>query len=270
MSSSRSPVDPSSAWRTPVGRPGGSSTTSIVPARRASAARRSRRSATLGGRRPPAPDRAAREAVPGRASGRSTRRRSIARPWTSAPAMASPSSIDPGVRTTSQSRSTPRATASTGSRLRARSSQATIEPVDCTSAARRRATVVLPLVPSPRTATPAWRGRPPGPRMASSAAKPVGTIRPKSGPGAGPGAGASARPGTSAGTGSGPPRPGSPSGASGSGTVARDPTTSPSPASPTGRAASPSRCGAAAPQRAWRDARAAVTAGRGATIGRTG
>lgn len=241
MSSSRRPVAPSSAWRTPGETDGGSSTTSIVPARRASAARRSRRSATLGGRRPRATDGAARRAdcraVPGRSSGRSTRRRSIARPCTSVPAMASPSSIDPGVRTTSQSRSTPRATASTGSRLRARSSQATIEPLDCASAARRSASVVLPLVPSPRTATPAWRGRPPGPRMASSAAKPVGTIRPTSGPGAG------------------------------ASTVARDPTTSPGPAAPAARTASPSRRGAAAPQRAWRDARAAVTAGRGATIG---
>ena len=45
-----------------------------------------------------------------------------------APAMASPSSSVSGVMTTSHSSRTPRATASTGSKLRERSSQATIEP----------------------------------------------------------------------------------------------------------------------------------------------
>ena len=51
--------------------------------------------------------------------------------------------------TTSQSRSTPRATASTGSKLRDRSSQATTEPSACASATTRRLSVVRPLVPAP-------------------------------------------------------------------------------------------------------------------------
>ena len=69
----------------------------------------------------------------------------------------------PGVMTTSHSSRTPRATASTGSKLRDRSSQATIEPAAWASAASRRASVVRPLEPSPRIATLAELGRPPGP-----------------------------------------------------------------------------------------------------------
>ena len=65
--------------------------------------------------------------------------------------------------TTSHSRSMPRATASTGSNERARSSQATTEPWAWASAATRSARVVRPLEPSPRMATLADRGRPPGP-----------------------------------------------------------------------------------------------------------
>ena len=59
--------------------------------------------------------------APARSAGRSTMRRSTERPATSAPAIASASSSEAGSRTTSHSRRTPRATASTGSRLRARS-----------------------------------------------------------------------------------------------------------------------------------------------------
>ena len=79
--------------------------------------------------------------------------RSTARPASSEPAMARPSSSVSGVMTTSHSRRIPRATASTGSKLRDRSSQATIEPCACASAASRRTSVVRPLDPSPRIAT---------------------------------------------------------------------------------------------------------------------
>ena len=106
-----------------------------------------------------------------------------------APPMASPSSSVSGVMTTSHSSWTPRATASTGSKLRDRSSQATIEPWAWASAASRRTSVVRPLDPSPRIATLADRGRPPGPRIASSAAKPVWMTR-SSWVGAGVGVGA--------------------------------------------------------------------------------
>jgi hypothetical protein len=82
-----------------------------------------------------------------------------------------------GVMTTSHSRSMPRATASTGSKLRDRSSQATTDPAACASAATRRLSVVRPLEPSPRIATLAERGSPPGPRIASSAVKPVWMTR---------------------------------------------------------------------------------------------
>ena len=91
--------------------------------------------------------------------------------------MLRPSSRLAGVMTTSHSRRMPRATASTGSKLRDRSSQATTEPWACASAATRRLSVVRPLEPSPRIATLADSGRPPGPRMASSAAKPVRMTR---------------------------------------------------------------------------------------------
>ena len=59
--------------------------------------------------------------------------------------MARPSSSEAGVSTTSHSGFTPRATASTGSNARARSSHATIAPPAWASAASRRAMVVLPL-----------------------------------------------------------------------------------------------------------------------------
>ena len=99
------------------------------------------------------------------------------------PAIESPSSRLAGVMTTSHSRLMPRATASTGSKLRDRSSQATTEPCAWASAATRRLRVVRPLEPSPRIATLADFGRPPGPRIASSAAKPVWMTRPSSRPG---------------------------------------------------------------------------------------
>lgn len=69
-------------------------------------------------------------------------------------------------------------TASTGSNALARSNHATIAPPVCASAATRSATVVLPEDAPPRNATVAERGSPPVPRIASSAANPVETIRP--------------------------------------------------------------------------------------------
>lgn len=101
------------------------------------------------------------------------------------------------------------------------SSQATIAPSDWACAASLSASVVFPELASPRSATLALRGRPPGPRIASRSLKPVRTIR---------------WPGFAAGV---------PGASSGSGAVANAPTTR----------------GAAAPQRAWRDARAADTSG---------
>ncbi len=167
-------------------RPGGSRTTSRTPARRASAARRSRRLARLGDRFAGRPVRVAASggagtldrASPLRASsGRSITRTSMDRPARSEPAIAMPSSGVSGWRTTSHSRRIPRATASTGSRLRARSTQAAIAPPAWASATSRRATVVWPLEGWPHRATAASRGTPPGPRIASSAAKPVPTTR---------------------------------------------------------------------------------------------
>ena len=160
-------------------------------------------------------------------------RTSTERPARSIPAIERPSSRVSGGRTTSQSRRMPRATASTGSRARARSSQATIAPSAWASAVTRRARVVAPDDGAPRRVTLALRGRPPGPMIASSAGKPVRTIR--STPVRGSAAGASSTSGGSA----------------GSGTVASAPTTR----------------GAAAPHRVWRDARAADTSGERA-IGR--
>ena len=165
---------PAGGWSTrrrpsarPPARPGGSSTTSSVSARRARAASRPSRSAMPAGR----------SVAASRPPGRSRTSRSTERPASSMPPMASPSSSVSGVMTTSHSSRTPRATASTGSKLRARSSQATIAPVAWASAASRRTSVVRPLEPSPRMATLADRGRPPGPRIASSAANPVWTTR---------------------------------------------------------------------------------------------
>ena len=144
--------------------------------------------------------------------------------------MLSPSSRLAGVMTTSHSSRMPRATASTGSKLRERSSQATTDPAVCASAATRRARVVRPLDPSPRIATLADRGRPPGPRIASSVAKPVGMTRSSE-------RGALAGPGASI-----------------SGAAAN--------------ASAPMTRGAAAPHRAWRPATAASTSPRGVVIGR--
>ena len=230
-SSSRMPVaSPTAVPRPAPGEPGGSSTTSVIPARRASAATRARRSANPAARGEPA--------------GRSITRRSIARPDSSEPAIASPSSGSAGVTTTSHSSSTPRATASTGSSAAARSSHATIAPAAWASAASRSASVVRPLDASPRSATPIPRGTPPGPRIASSSAKPVEKTRSGSGRG-------------------------SPAGDS-SGTVASAPTTSPTASllDDPGIPGDPSTPGAAAPQRDRRVARAAVRSGEGAVIAR--
>jgi hypothetical protein len=196
----------------------------VIPARRASAATRPSRSANL----TPVPA-AAFGPAPSRL-GRSMTRRSTARPASSEPAMARPSSGSAGVSTTSHSGWIPRATASTGSSAAVRSSQATMAPAACASAARRSARVVRPLEASPRIDTPMPRGTPPGPRIASSSVKPVDSTRSRSG----------SR---------------SCAGPAGSGTVASAPTTSPANRSPANR--SPASSGAAAPQRDRRVARAA-------------
>lgn len=221
-SSRRRPADSATALPSGVGAPGGSSRSSSVPARRASAARRWSRSAVT-----------ARLAPRRSRGGRSTTSRPTLRPPSSAPAIERPSSRSCGVTTTSHGNRTPRATASRGSKLRPMSSQAAIDPAACASAIRRRASVVLPLDPSPRRARPVLRGTPPGPRIASSAGKPVETT-----PSAGGGA---------------------PSGSLGRGTVASEPTTSPTPLP---------AFGAAAPQRAPRVARAAATSVGRVAIGR--
>jgi hypothetical protein len=195
-------------------RPGGSRTARLIPARRARAARRPSRSATF--------------APPSTRCGRSMTRRSMVRLESRAPAIAIPSAMSAGVTTTSHSGLTPRVTASTGSNASARSSQATIAPAAWASAASRRASVVRPLDRSPRSETPMPRGRPPGPRIASSASKPVENTF----DGSGCGSGAS------------------------SGTVASAPTTS------------PNRAGAAAPHFVRRVARAAVTSGESAAMAR--
>jgi len=226
----------------------GSSTTRSVPARLARAASLPRRSPT----RFPA-------TAGSRPSGRSMTSRSTVRAASSAPARASASSRSTGVRTTSHSGRTPRATASTGSKARARSSHATIAPPACASAAVRSATVVLPEDAAPRSATVAARGSPPGPRMASSAANPVGTMRPSRSCAGIPGRrmttgawGVGAR-GSGASAGSG----------TRSGIVIGARARAPSVAS----TRSPPRRGAAGPQRAWRAASASEMSDAGA-IGR--
>lgn len=180
-----------------------------MPARRARAASLPSRSGNCG-TLPPVVAR-------GRRFGRSITSRSTARPDSSAPAIARPSSGSAGVTTTSHAGSIPRATASTGSSAPARSSQATIPPAACASAASRRASVVRPLEASPRIDTPMPRGTPPGPRIASSSAKPVEKIRAGS-PAVGVGFGF----GLGLGLGFGLA-----SDSAGSGTVASAPTTSP-------------------------------------------
>ena len=228
-------------------------------ARRARATSRWRRSSN-----------AARRTLGSSRGGKSTISRSTVRAERRAPARDRPSANVPGVRTTSHSSLIPRATASTGSNDRGRSSHATMEPAAWTSAASRRARVVRPLEASPRTVTLADRGRPPGPRMASSAGNPVETTS-RAGPtsraetasragpmsragadtcaGTCPGVGVGADPGTGAGLAA------DASASSGSGTVASAPTVS------------PNRRGAAAPQRAWRVASAAVMSGGRTLIG---
>ena len=219
-------MDSATAVASPGVSPGGSRATRSVSARRASPASRRSRSATLAGVVP----------TVGR-GGRSITRTSTERPARSIPAIERPSSRVSGVRTTSQSRRTPRAAASTGSSARARSSQATIAPSAWASATSRRARVVAPELGAPRRVTLAERGSPPGPTIASRAGKPVRTIRstPVRGSPEGDGAGPSSTPGGSA----------------GSGAVASAPTTR----------------GAAAPHRVWRDARAADTSGERLAIG---
>ncbi len=244
--SSRRPLASSTVAASVRPSPSGSSTSSSVPARRASAASRPSRSPTR-----------ARATAGSRPSGRSSTSRSTVRAASSDPASDSASARSAGVSTTSQAGETPRATASTGSNARARSSHATIDPAACASAAIRSASVVLPDVASPRSATVAERGSPPVPRMASSAANPVETTRPSwSGAGTtgrtdGDETGAIDRRASAASVSSA-------SGAS-SGAIASAPWTC--------GATSPQRRGAAAPQRAWRVARAWETSDVGA-IGR--
>jgi hypothetical protein len=233
-------------------KPGGSSIAMVIPARRARAANRPSRSATL----PPLAFEPAGFVPSGfvpsgfvpvsTRCGRSITRRSTVRPDSSEPAIAIPSSTSCGVTTTSHSGFTPRATASTGSNASARSSHATMEPAAWASAASRSARVVRPLERSPRSETPMPRGRPPGPRIASSAGKPVEKIRAGSG-------GALGRSPTS-------------TSSSRSGTVASAPTTSPRSRRPTSRP-SPNRAGAAEPHFVRRVARAAVTSGESAAMG---
>ena len=102
---------------------------------------------------------------------------STARAWSSVPAIASAWAGSSGTRTASHSRRTPRATASTGSSARGRSTQAASAPPACASASTRSASVVAPLEPAPASATVPARGRPPAARSASSAGKPVGIAR---------------------------------------------------------------------------------------------
>lgn len=195
-----------------------------------------------------------------RPSGRSSTSRSTVRAASSEPASASASSMSAGVNTTSHSGLIPRATASTGSKARARSSHATIAPPACASAATRRATVVLPEDASPRSATVAERGSPPAPRTASSAANPVETMRPSMPATATPG-----RVRVAGATGAGAVVTGvavasSAGSSSGIGARARAPSTIPMSSLP--------RRGAAAPQRAWRAARVSETSDV-RTIGRS-
>ena len=141
--------------------------------RRSARAARGRRGASPPAGRGPPGGAAGRRPSPGScrrsgAAGRSMTRTSTERAARSIPAIDRPSSSVSGVRTTSQSSRTPRATASTGSRARARSSQATIAPSAWASATSRRARVVAPELGAPRSATPAFRGSPPGPTIASS------------------------------------------------------------------------------------------------------
>jgi len=196
-SSSRSPLASCSASRRSGPIVVGSTTSSNAPARRVSAVNRPRRSPTRilasAGSQP---------------SGRSTTSTSTVRVDSNDAASDSASSRSAGVSTTSHSGTTPRASASTVSKARARSSQATIAPVACARATERNATVVLPDDAPPRSATALARGNPPVPSRASNAANPVGTTRPSaseirsSGPGARNGTTGVAGPSLSSGSGS--------------------------------------------------------------------
>ena len=226
----------------------GSSTTSSAPDRRASAASRPSRSPT----RFPA-------TAGSRPSGRSTTSRSTVRAARSEPAIDSASSRSAGVSTTSHSGRTPRATASTGSNERARSSHATMAPPAWASAATRSASVVLPELALPRSATVAERGSPPVPRIASRAANPVGTMRPSASCAGAPRRGVEGASGPGPGIGW---RPGAASSSGASrGWTARASAPSVSHAGPgrVPRPSSPPRRGAAPPQRAWSVASASET-----------
>ena len=285
-SSSRSPAPSSRAARSGAGTPAGSRTRRSAPARRANATRRPSWSAGRGGRTGRKPPRRPEGAAfaraedvlvagaPGLFAGRScaparsSTRRSTARAWRSDPAIASASSIESGTRTASHSRRTPRATASTGSRLRARSTQATRAPPAWASATVRRARVVVPLDPLPRRTTVPARGRPPDASSASRSGKPV-EMRRSTLPSGPPGSCRIA----GAGAGWAPPGRGTSAGRAGSGTATG--TISEGAAAPSrGAGATPTSAGngaaasapktstagrgAAAPQRARRLARAAA------------
>ena len=98
---------------------------------------------------------------PRRRAGRSTTSRSTERPDSRLAARLKPSSRSAGRTISSQRRSTPRPTASTGSKTRARSSQAAMAPCSWALATQRSASVVLPLDGPPRKAAPTSRGQPP-------------------------------------------------------------------------------------------------------------
>ena len=208
--SSRLRLEPSSAAaRSAWGALGETSTSSRAPVRRAKATNRANCAAGLGGDdltfddlmfggglNPGSPafgglapggrlagglassgigavERAASRPIP-----RSNTRTSTARDWSSVPAIASAWAKSSGTRTASHSRLTPRATASTGSRLRGRSIQAASEPTLCAPARVRSASVVTPLEPVPSRATVPVFGSPPSASSASSSANPVGMAAP--------------------------------------------------------------------------------------------
>ena len=197
-SSRRRPAPSSSAARSGAGIPSGSRTSRSAPARRANATSRASWSARPGERGPSrtgaargtgatgvdatgradvASGGAAGTGRPARAVPRSSTRMSTARAWSSVPAIASAWAGPSGTSTASHSRLTPRATASTGSSARGRSTQAASAPPACASARTRSASVVAPLEPAPASATVPARGRPPAARSASSSGKPVGIAR---------------------------------------------------------------------------------------------
>ena len=243
-SCSRSAVDAATAAVSSRPSPGGSRTMNSTPARRASAARRSRRLARLGGRFGGWPFRGPFRGGfgvrrPARASsGRSMTRTSTDRPARSDPAIAMPSSGDVGSgrRATPAGLPGPPPRPDPGSGQGPPRRQSSRRPGPLATSCRAR--VVRPLEGSPHSATAASRGTPPGPRIASRAAKPVPITR-----------------SVSTGRGRAPGRaPGSPlagDSAHDSGAMASEPITR----------------GAAAPQRVRRDARAAETSGERLAMG---